>query len=58
MFDFVAPFPMLLSGHGNPMAFQSDQDTYPITVICLGAAALIAVLWALAEFLDWRRYRR
>jgi hypothetical protein len=49
---FDMPILILQSGHGHPAAFQVHQDTYPIAVICVGAAAIIAVLWGLAEMLE------
>jgi hypothetical protein len=40
------------SGHGHPIAFEVYQDTHPIALFCVGAAAVIALLWGLAEILD------
>jgi hypothetical protein len=52
MLIFDAPILLLQSGHGHPIAFQINQDTHLIALICLGAAVLIAALWGLAELLD------
>lgn len=53
VFFYNEPMTFLLAGgHGNTNFTHSDQHAYPVALICIGAAALIAILCAIIEILD------
>jgi hypothetical protein len=43
---------LLAGGHGNTNFTQPDQHGYPVALICIGAAVVIAILCAIIEILE------
>lgn len=43
---------LFAGGHGNTNFTHSDPHGYPVALICIGAAIVIAILCAIIEMLE------